>query len=88
MKMGISVGRYLERKTMLVWENEYIIKNVTTCKSLCTWKNYALLSKKNTQIRILGSQSSVPWDPNGVFWLAEKLFTLFAFVALIKMLCS
>ena len=33
------------------------------------------------------SQSSVPWDPNGVFWLAQKWLTLFVFVALIKMLC-
>ena len=35
----------------------------------------------------MGSQSSVPWDPNGVFWLAQKWLTLFVFVALIKMLC-
>ena len=35
----------------------------------------------------MGSQSSVPWDPNGMFWLAQKWLTLFAFVALIKMLC-
>ena len=33
----------------------------------------------------MGSQSSVPLDPNGVFWLARKWLTLFAFVALIKM---
>ena len=35
----------------------------------------------------MGSQSSVPWDPNGVFWLTQKWLTLFPFVALIKMLC-
>ena len=43
--------------------------------------------KENTQIKILGSQSSVSWDWNGVFWLAQKWPALFAFVALIKMLC-
>ena len=34
----------------------------------------------------MGSQSSVPWDTNGVVWLAQKWLTLFAFVALIKIL--
>ena len=34
----------------------------------------------------MGSQSSVPRDLNGVFWLAQTWLTLFAFVALIKML--
>ena len=53
-------------------------------KAFVTCKNYILLSKKNTQMQILGSQSSVPRDLNGVFWLAQKWLTLFAFVALIK----
>ena len=35
----------------------------------------------------MGSQSSVPWDPNSVFWLAQKWITMFTFVMLIKMLC-
>ena len=35
MKMTISVGRCLKRKTMLVWVKEYIIKNFATCKTLC-----------------------------------------------------
>ena len=34
MKIAISVGRCLKRKTMLVWVNDYIIKNVATGKSL------------------------------------------------------
>ena len=34
----------------------------------------------------MGSQSSVPWDPNGMFWLAQKWLTLFTFVAPINML--
>ena len=35
-------------------------------------KNFILLSKKDTQMEILGSQRSVPRDPNGLFWLAQK----------------
>ena len=35
----------------------------------------------------MGSQSAVPSNPNGVFWLAQKWLTLFAFVALIKIMC-
>ena len=35
MKMAILVGRCLNRKTMLVWVNDYMIKNVATGKSLC-----------------------------------------------------
>ena len=35
---------------------------------------------------ILGSQSSVPGDPNDLFWLAQKWLTLFVFIAVIKML--
>ena len=35
MKMTISVGKCLKRKTMLVWVKEYIIKNFASCKSLC-----------------------------------------------------
>ena len=35
MKMTISVGRCLKRKTMLVWVKECIIKNFATIKSLC-----------------------------------------------------
>ena len=61
-------------------------------QELCNWKvlcNLQELStalKKNTQMKILGSQSSVPWDPNSVFWLAHKWLTLFAFVVLTKIL--
>ena len=35
----------------------------------------------------MGSQSSAPRDPNGLFWLAQRWFTLFAYEVLIKMLC-
>ena len=35
MKMTISVGRCLKRKTMLVWVKECIIKNFATCITLC-----------------------------------------------------
>ena len=39
-------------------------------KVFVTCNNFILLSKKKNQI--LGSQSSVPRDPNCVFWLAQK----------------
>ena len=53
-----------------------------------TYKNYIMLSKKNIQLYILGSRSSVPGDPNSVFCLAQKCLSLFVFVALIKMLVT
>ena len=56
-------------------------------KVFVTCKNFILFTKKNTQLEILGSQSSAPRDPNGVFWLAQKWLTLFAYEAIIKMLC-
>ena len=34
MKMTVSVGRYLKRKTVFVLVKEYINKNFATCKSL------------------------------------------------------
>ena len=37
-----------------------------------TCMNFLLLSKKNTQMEILGSQRSVGRDPDGLFWLAQK----------------
>ena len=33
-----EVDRCLKRKTMLVWVKEYVIQNVTTCKSLCNFQ--------------------------------------------------
>ena len=53
-----------------------------------TYKNYIMLSKKNIQLYILGSWSSVPGDPNSVFWLAQKCLSLVVCVALIKMLVA
>ena len=47
-------------------------QNFATSKSFLTCKNDILFSKKTTQVQILGSQSSVPRDPNGVFWLTQK----------------
>ena len=87
MKITISVARCLKRKTILVWIREYINKNLATCKSLCNLQElYTAFKEKHQNINI-GSQSSVPWDPNGLSWLPEKLLTLYAFVALKKNLC-
>ena len=46
IKITISVGRCLKRKTMLLWIEEYISKNFATCKSFGTCKNCILLSKE------------------------------------------
>ena len=40
-------------------------------KVFVTCKNSILLSKRNTQMQILGSQSSVPRDQNGLLWLLK-----------------
>ena len=59
-------------------------QNFVTCKSLCNLQElYTAFKEKHQNINI-GSQSSVPWDPNGLSWLPEKLLTLYAFVALKK----
>ena len=47
MKMAISVGRCLKRKTMLVWVKEYINKNLATCKILCNLQELCTAVKKN-----------------------------------------
>ena len=53
MKMTISVGRYLKRKTMLVWVKEYINKNFATCKSLCNLQEfYTAFKEKHPNVNI------------------------------------
>ena len=53
MKMTISVGRCLKRKTMLVWVKEYINKNFATCKSLCNLQElYTALKEKYPNVNI------------------------------------
>ena len=53
MKMTISVGRCLKRKTMLVWVKEYINKNFATCKSLCNLQEfYTAFKEKHPNINI------------------------------------
>ena len=78
MKMAAPIGMCLKRKTILVWVKEYINKNL--------WIIYCV-QRKTPKCKLLDSENSVPWDPNGVFWLAQKWLILFAFAALIKMLC-
>ena len=49
IRMPISEGRCLKRKTMLVWVKEYISKNFATCKSLCNLQeSYTAFKEKNT----------------------------------------
>ena len=53
MKMAISVGRCLKRKTMLVWVKEYINKNFATCKSLCNLQElYTTFKEKHPNVNI------------------------------------
>ena len=53
MKMGISVGRHLKRKSMLVWLKECIIKNFTTCKRLCNFqKLYSAVKERHPNVNI------------------------------------
>ena len=93
MKMTISVGRCLKRKTMLMWVKKYIINNFATCKSLCNLQE--LYRKKNTQTCFLLSKKNNPNVNIGFAkfsalrpkWLTQKWLTLFMFVALIKMSC-
>ena len=53
MKMTISVGRCLKRKTMLVWVNEYLKKNLRTRKCLCNLQElYTAFKEKNSNVNI------------------------------------
>ena len=53
MKMEISVGRCLKRKTMLVWVKEYVNKKFATCKSLCNLQEfYAAFKEKQANVNI------------------------------------
>ena len=57
MKMAISVGRCLKRKTMLVWVKEYIIKSFSICKILCTLQElYNTFKEKHPNVNIVFSK--------------------------------
>ena len=70
--MAISVVRYLKKKTILVSVKEYINTKTATCKSLCNLQEFYIAFKEKHPMQTLGSQSSVPRNPNGVLWLAQK----------------
>ena len=53
MKMTISVGRCLKRKTMLVCRKEYLNKNFTTCKRLFNLQElYITFKEKHQNVNI------------------------------------
>ena len=53
MKIAISVGRCLKRKTMFMWVKEYINKNFATCKSLCNLQEfYTAFKEKHPNVNI------------------------------------
>ena len=62
----------LEKKDYVSVSKRLHKQKLQLAKVFVSCKNFILLSMKNTQMEILGSQISVPRDPNGVFWLAQK----------------
>ena len=52
MKITVSVGKCLKRKTMLVWVKEYINKNFANCKSLCDLHElYTPVNEKHPNVK-------------------------------------
>ena len=80
----------MKRKTMLVHKQGVkmcVNKNFAACRDLCNLQElYTAFKGEHSNVNIVFSKFCA-WDPNGVFWLAQKWLTLFAFVTLIKMLC-
>ena len=78
MKMAISVGRCLKRKTMLVWVKECINKNFATCKSLCNLQElYIAFKEKHPNVNIGFSNFCALrpfWKSSG--WLKNDLLCL------------
>ena len=53
MKIIISVGRHLKRKTMSVWVREHVNKNFITCKSPYNLQElYSALKGKHPNVNI------------------------------------
>ena len=73
MKMLISVGRFLKRKTMLVWLKENIIKNFGTCKSLCNLQQLCKAFKeKHPNVNIAFSKLCA-WIPKWRILAGSKI---------------
>ena len=53
MKIKISLGMCLKRKTTLVWVKEYINKNLAACKCLCNLQElYTAFKEKHPNVNI------------------------------------
>ena len=62
MKMEISVGSCLKRKTMLVWIKDFTIKNFVTCKSLWNLQElYTAFREKYPNVNIGFSSLKPKW---------------------------
>ena len=86
-EVTISVGRCLKRKTMLVWVKRHIIKNFATCKTFCNSQElYTAFKEKHPNVNIGLSTFCAMRPKYGVLWLAQRWLTVFALVALIKVL--
>ena len=58
MKMTVSVGTCLKRKTMLVRVKQDINKDLATCKSLCNLQElYTAFKEKQTNVNIALSKA-------------------------------
>ena len=66
------IRQVLEKKYYVSVSKGVNKQKLLLAKVFVSCKNLILLSKKNTQMSILASQSSVPRDPNGVFLLPQK----------------
>ena len=72
MKMTISVGWCLRRKTMLVWVKKYIIKNSAICKSLCNLQElYTAFKEKHPNVNI-GFSIFCTFIPKWCVWAVWK----------------
>ena len=72
LKMTVSVGRCFKRTTMLVWVKEDINKNFNLPKPFNLEDFYTPFRLKHSDLNI-GSQSSVPTDPNGFILAGSKM---------------
>ena len=62
----------LEKKDYVSVSKGVHKQNFATCKSFCNLQElYTDFKEKHPNANI-GSQGSVPSDPNGLFWMAQK----------------
>ena len=73
MKLTISVGRCLKRKTMLVWVREYINKNFATCKSFCNLQEWYIAFKEKKPNMDIGFSKFCALSPKWCVLAVSKM---------------